>query len=243
MKPAIYVRINRRLFSFLQANSAWSIFCCRFTTQGSAAMYDQTKKSSAVHNICKFMSIKNHSVVRTMSILEYDFCFHAEYNPNVASYASQPEGFFYPFNGRDCRYTPDFELFSNDGSSVLVEVKHSSQITKVNFRARFAEKQRVALENYGKQLILVTEKQIRSNFLLGNLKLLHAYSGLRTITSIQKSVLGFIQQRQKVQIMEIVANLGISIDQAKTAVFCWLASGDINADLEFNIGVESHVWC
>lgn len=74
-------------------------------------MFDQTKKSSHVHNICKFMSLKNDSVVRTMSMLEYDFCFHAEYNPQIVRYESQPHGFEYYFNGRYCRYTPDFQVF------------------------------------------------------------------------------------------------------------------------------------
>jgi hypothetical protein len=36
-------------------------------------MYDQTKKASYVHNIRKFMSLKNDSVLRTMSVLEFDF--------------------------------------------------------------------------------------------------------------------------------------------------------------------------
>ncbi|MBF4436914.1 endonuclease, partial [Vibrio anguillarum] len=55
-------------------------------------MFDQTKKSSHVHNICKFMSLKNDAVVRTLSILEFDFCFHLEYNPNIKSFTSQPFG-------------------------------------------------------------------------------------------------------------------------------------------------------
>ena len=36
-------------------------------------MYDQTKKSSHVHNIRKFMILKNDAVVRTTSALEFDF--------------------------------------------------------------------------------------------------------------------------------------------------------------------------
>lgn len=62
-------------------------------------MYDQTKKSSHVHNIRKFMSLKNDAVVRPLSILESDFCFHHEYNPDVKGYIYQPHGFYYYFNG------------------------------------------------------------------------------------------------------------------------------------------------
>lgn len=80
-------------------------------------MYGQTKKASYVHNIRKFMSLKNDSVVRTMSVLEFDFCFHLEYNPDVKSHCSQPESFHYLYNGRRCRYTSDFLVNGQNGQS------------------------------------------------------------------------------------------------------------------------------
>lgn len=207
-------------------------------------MYDQTKKSSAVHNICKFMSLKNDSVIRTMSILEYDFCFHAEYNSKVVRYESQPFGFEYLFNGRMCRYTPDFQLFSESGSGTLVEVKHSSQTSKSDFRLRFAEKQSVAKKDHQKKLILVTEKQIRTGFFLSNLKLLHGYSGLRTVTPLQIRLLQVIRDRSFVVLSDVAKELNISEDQTVTAALCWLASGDIKTDLKAsNFGLRSHVWC
>ncbi|WP_418114072.1 TnsA endonuclease N-terminal domain-containing protein [Vibrio scophthalmi] len=207
-------------------------------------MFDQTKKSSAVHNICKFMSLKNDSVIRTMSILEFDFCFHAEYNPKVTRFESQPFGFEYRFNGRICRYTPDFQLFNEESYSTFVEVKHSSQVSKSDFRARFAEKQRVAKHDYQKNLILVTEKQIRTGFLLGNLKLLHSYSGLRTVTPLQRSLLQVIKDKRFVVLSDVANKLSISEDQAVTSALCWLASGEIKTDLRSNsFGLSSHVWC
>ncbi|NUW71696.1 TnsA endonuclease N-terminal domain-containing protein [Vibrio mediterranei] len=207
-------------------------------------MYDQTKKSSAVHNICKFMSLKNDSVIRTMSMLEFDFCFHAEYNPKVTRFESQPFGFKYRFNGRECRYTPDFQICNYDNFSTLVEVKHSSQINKADFRARFSEKQRVAKQEHQKSLILVTEKQIRTGFFLANLKLLHSYSGLRTVTPLQKRLLQIIKKKRFVLLSDVANELCISDDQAVTSALCWLASGDIKADLKsVRFGLDSHVWC
>ncbi|MCC4815421.1 endonuclease [Vibrio lentus] len=207
-------------------------------------MYDQTKKSSAVHNICKFMSLKNDSVVRTMSMLEYDFCFHAEYNPPIVRYESQPHGFEYYFNGRYCRYTPDFQLFDSIDTPSLIEVKHSSQILKPDFRARFREKQLVAKAEYGKKLILVTEKQIRTGFLLSNLKLLHGYSGIRTITDIQKHVLQFVQANRSVTLHHLSHQLKISPDETLTAALCWLSSGEIQTDFnQKKFDLENSVWC
>ena len=34
------------------------------------------------------MSLKNDAVVRTLSVLEFDFCFHLEYNVDVESFIS-----------------------------------------------------------------------------------------------------------------------------------------------------------
>ncbi len=207
-------------------------------------MYDQTKKSSAVHNICKFMSIKNDEVICTMSMLEFDFCFHAEYNPNVLSFQSQPDGFKYLFNGRTCRYTPDFELVDSDKNPTLVEVKHSSQINKPEFRARFKAKQHYAISELNTKLILVTDQQIRNGFLLSNLKLLHAYSGLRTVTSIQKQILKFIQKNRTVQLTDISNEFNISSDEACTAVLCWLATGNVQTNLkDKQFDLDSYVWC
>ncbi len=212
--------------------------------QSYNAMYDQTKKSSHVHNISKFMSLKNDAVVRTMSVLEFDFCFHLEYNPDVQSFSSQPINLAYCFNGRSCRYTPDFLVTSTSKQDLLVEVKHSSQISKPDFRARFTEKKRVAMADYGYELRLITEKQIRINPILNNLKLLHRYSGLHTVTEAEKYVLKYIQRKQKVQLYDISETLGLTEHETLISALCWLSSGKIKTDLtKESFGLSNYVWC
>ncbi len=190
------------------------------------------------------MSLKNDAVVRTLSVLEFDFCFHLEYNPDVKEYISQPYGYHYHLNGRNCRYTPDFLVCDQKEQSSFVEVKHSSQILKPDFRQRFAEKQRVALEEQGKRLVLVTEKQIRIDPIFSNLKLLHRYSGLHTVTKVQKSVLGFIQRKKKVQLREVSEYLGLSEHETLISTLCWLSSGSVRTDIRSSdFGLNSYVWC
>ncbi|MBW8190953.1 Tn7 transposase TnsA N-terminal domain-containing protein [Neiella marina] len=206
-------------------------------------MYDQTKKSSHVHNICKFMSLKNDAVVRTLSILEFDFCFHLEYDPEVASYQSQPDGFKYRFNNRLCRYTPDFLVEDGNSEAAFFEVKHSSQILKPDFRARFAEKQRISLSEYGKRLILVTEKQIRLDPVIGNLKLLHRYSGLQTITALQKAVLKFVQKHQQVTLLDVALSLGTSERETLISALSWISNGTLKTNVRNTaFGLDSVVW-
>ena len=100
-------------------------------------------------------------------------------------------------------------VIGNDGTDVLIEVKHSGQISKLDFKARFAEKKRYARENYGNCLQLITEKQIQLTPILNNLKLLHRYSGLHTVTEAEKYVLSYIKRKQKVQLYDILEALGL----------------------------------
>lgn len=207
-------------------------------------MYDQTKKSSHVHNICKFMSLKNDAVVRTQSILEHDFCYHLEFNPDVAKFTSQPLHIFYSFNGRQCRYTPDFHVEDTYGNSTFVEVKHSSRILKPDFRERFSEKQKVSQEKVESKLILVTEKQIRLEPLLSNLKLIRRYAGLRTVTDAQHAVLEFIQMKKNVQLIDVSKCLCLCEEEVVIASLGWIASGDIKTDiLKCSFGINNFVWC
>lgn len=207
-------------------------------------MFDQTKKSSHVHNISKFMSLKNDAVVRTMSMLEFDMCFHLEYSPEIQSYTSQPNGFYYEFNNRKCRYTPDFNIVNSNGDETFIEVKHSSKIYDPDFRRRFASKQQFSLEQLNKKLILITEKQIRINPILNNLKLLHRYSGLQTISDIQYAILDVVRDSEKIRLHDISMVLGITESEALSGTLSWLSQGKIQADLKSGeISLETHVWC
>jgi hypothetical protein len=190
------------------------------------------------------MSLKNDAVVRTLAILEFDFCFHLEYNVDIKSFTSEPFGFYYQFNNRKCRYTPDFLATDHDDHSTFFEVKHSSQILKPDFRDRFKEKQRVALNDFNRRLVLVTEKQIRMGPTLDNFKLLHRYSGLRTVTEFQKLVLAFIQRKQMVKLQEVSLYFGLSEQDTLISTLPWISSGKIKTDpSNIGFGLETYVWC
>lgn len=190
------------------------------------------------------MSLKNNAVVRTMSILELDMCFHLEYSPDIENFTSQPNGFYYDYNGRQCRYTPDFNIVNRDGVETFIEVKHSSKIHNADFRSRFVVKQQFSLEHFNKKLILITEKQIRINPILNNLKLLHRYSGLQTVADIQYDILKIVQQSQKIQLHDISRRLGISEADTLSGTLTWLSQGKLNTDLKSaDISLDTHVWC
>lgn len=137
-----------------------------------------------------------------------------------------------------------FLAIGHNEQSTFFEVKHSSQILKPDFRERFEEKQRVALSEFNRRLVLVTEKQIRMGPTLDNFKLLHRYSGLRTVTEFQKRVLAFIQRKQMVKLQEVSLYFGLSEQDTLISTLPWLSSGHVKTDLNtIGFGLETCVWC
>lgn len=63
------------------------------------------------------------------STLEFDACFHNEYNDSIESYGSQPEGFYYDFLGKRLPYTPDSLIRYIDGTMKFHEYKPYSKIS------------------------------------------------------------------------------------------------------------------
>ena len=68
-------------------------------------MYRRKLKHSRVKSLFKFVSAKMNQAMTVESYLEFDTCFHLEYSSSITSFAAQPEGFLYRFDGRDCSYT------------------------------------------------------------------------------------------------------------------------------------------
>lgn len=100
------------------------------------------------------------------------------------------------------------------------------------------------MSTLNKKLILITEKQIRINPILNNLKLLHRYSGLQTVADIQYDILKIVQQSQKIQLHDISRRLGISEADTLSGTLTWLSQGKLNTDLKSaDISLDTHVWC
>ena len=201
------------------------------------------RKPSANKNVYKFASRKVGSVIMCESSLEFDACFHHEYNENVVYFESQPEGFHYQINGKWNPYTPDALIQYKSGECKLIEYKPFSKTQDINFQNEFkAKKAHAAL--FGQELILVTEQQIRVNPILNNLKLLHRYSGISCINELQSTVLAFIQKSGKIAIRDIDTSSSLTLGELKASICLLLAKGLIKADIQ-NECLESNpmVWC
>lgn len=121
-----------------------------------------------------FPSRKLKRTVRCESPLERDAVYHFEFSPGVVAYREQPEVISY-WNGNAFRqYYPDFLLELVGGTQVRIEVKPAAKLEK----PALAEKYRHIARHYqerGQAFRVVTEHQVRTEPLLGNLRQLRRF--------------------------------------------------------------------
>ena len=205
-------------------------------------MYRRHLKHSRVKNLFKFVSAKMNTVFTVESSLEFDTCFHLEYSPAVKEFEAQPEGFYYAFEGRDCPYTPDFRVVDQQGNASLIEVKPSDKVADPDFLQRFPIKQQKAFE-LSSPLKLVTERQIRIDPILGNLKLLHRYSGFQSFTPLHMQLLGLVKDLGRVSLARLSGSTGAPPEDVLATALSLIARGLIHSDLtEHEMGFSSIVW-
>jgi hypothetical protein len=189
------------------------------------------RKPSPNKNVFKFASAKISGVIMCESTLEFDACFHHEYNDEIESYGSQPEGFKYEFMGKSLPYTPDTLIVYKNNVEKYHEYKPKSKTVSPLFREKFSARRKASLK-LGLDLILVTEKQIRDDISLNNVKLLHRYSGVYGINNVQQELFKFIQKSGALKLNDVSFQFGLSIGEARSFLFALIHKGFLKADLE-----------
>lgn len=206
-------------------------------------MYRRNLKHSRVKNLFKFASLKMDSIMTVESALEFDTCFHFEYSPDVISFEAQPEGFYYSFNGKELPYTPDFLVVDKVNGTRFVEVKPVTKTANPDFRERFICRQERAIE-LGAPVILVTERQIRLNPILNNLKLLHRYAGLQSFTDLHFIILELVKKSGVVSVRNLISATRAMEGDVLASTVTWLSLGKLKTDLSSSdLGLDSMVWC
>ena len=200
-------------------------------------MYNRNlRKPSPNKNIYKFVSRKNRSTVMCESGLEFDACFHLEFSPSIASFESQPTGIEYQADNKVRRYTPDFKIVKDTGVIEYIEVKPERIHSTKKFRDEFEHK-RAAYSALGFKLILVSEKQIRSDILLSNLKILHRYAS-STLSELHDLALRHIKSAKRLSIRQLASRLSVHISDCIAACALLIGIGMIRADLEAELLCE-----
>ena len=184
-----------------------------------------------------------NTVFTVESALEFDACFHLEYSHDIHSYEAQPEGFVYQFEGKTCPYTPDFKIQHVQTGIQFLEIKPAEKANDLEFIERFKAKKIQSTQN-GIPLILVTEKQIRIDPILCNLKLLHRYSGSIRLTPIQIFLLSEIKSLGKVSIRTLVHRTKSNDCDIFSSILNLLSKGYLRSNITDSIfNMNTTVWC
>ena len=201
------------------------------------------RKPSPNKNVFKFASAKVGEAIMCESTLEFDACFHHEYNEKIKHFGSQPEGFHYNFKGKTLPYTPDAVIHYNDGSVIMHEYKPYRKTIDPDFRAKFFAKKEAA-KSLGTDLLLITEKQIRVYPLLDNLKILHRYSGIQGLNKTQNDLLGIIKNTGRMSVSELAKYGSLKIGEARSQLYSLINRGLLKADLiQDDLVSNPSVWC
>jgi hypothetical protein len=183
------------------------------------------------------------SIMTVESGLEFDTCFHFEYSPNIISFEAQPEGFYYYYLGKELPYTPDFLVADKVKGLRFFEVKYKSEVADPEFREKFTCRQRDA-QARGVPVILVTEKQIRLNPILNNLKLLHRYAGLQSMTSLHYKILELVKHSGVISVRDLLSHTDAMEGEVLASTVTWLSVGQLKTDLSSSdLGLDSLIWC
>lgn len=166
------------------------------------------------------------------SFLEFNTCFHLEYDERITSFCAQPEGYYYQYESKELPYTPDFKIINVDGKSSLLEVKPSRKLDDYDlFKRLIARKE--AAERLGYEFLLVTEKQINCNPKLFNLKLFHRYACFKAHEYMFDNIIKLIQKNHLMDIGSVAKKIHADdVGVVFASVVSLLASGRIRADIE-----------
>lgn len=155
--------------------------------------------------IGEFPSIKMDRMVSFESLIERDYLYLLDYEPEVTLFEEQPFVIPYLDAGREHGYTPDFHII-RAGHHYVVDCKPAQKAIQKDEQIKF----NAALEHCsgcGWFFGIVTDHQIRSGYRLGNIKRLKYYARHHAVTVEAKGYVYAILQK---------TNMPISIQQVQS---------------------------
>lgn len=122
----------------------------------------------------QFPSMKMNRMIAFKSLLERDFIYLLDYDPEVTWFEEQPVRIEYIHEEKLRHYTPDFLLLEQE-HHVLVECKPDRFTDTAENRRKFTVAWQWCQE-CGWQFRIVTEQEIRAGYRLQNVQLLTRYA-------------------------------------------------------------------
>lgn len=186
-----------------------------------------------------FPSLKMDELIWSESQLELDYIYLLEFDPEVLSFQEQPFPIFYERAGKRHRYTPDF-LVERPTGIQLVEVKTEEQRTKEKNVYLFNAVTPV-IRWRGYEFLIATERMIRAQPRLENIKLLTKYSRTPIDPHHQTYCHELLGRNQKLSLDQVIRFFGAKGEGAQV-IYSLLYHGFLSTDLTVPLGPNSVVW-
>lgn len=188
--------------------------------------------------IGKFPSIKNNSMIWWESQLERDFLYLLEIDPDVISYGEQPLKIEYFADGKIHKYTPDVRVIRSNKKQI-VEVKDEKKAKEEEYVKLFRKVAPICRRE-GYEFIVVTDREIRVQPRLNNIKLIYKYAKTPVTTAHQILLYEMFANRETLAMGEIIKEFASKGMRAAT-VYALIFRGILSADLSRPINPGSEV--
>lgn len=148
-----------------------------------------------------------NTTVMWESQLERDYIYLLEIDPDVVAYYGQPFTITYDSLDKRKKYTPDF-LVDRNSFRQIVEIKPESKIEKFKNSHRFRQTASFCL-GHNLELAIFTEKKIRVQPRLNNIKLLYKYARVTVPWHIYNDCLNYFNLVKSSTILEAETTLRV----------------------------------
>jgi hypothetical protein len=186
--------------------------------------------------IGRFPSAKMGRVVWWESQIERDYIYLLEIDPDVVAYKEQPFRVKLELLGSPRSYVPDF-LVVRKSRKQIVEVKPAEKLTSEENSLLFPVMRQIAAEHRYEYMV-VTDRMIRVQPRLNNIKLLFRYARTEIQPQHQVGIIKFVQEHRAPSIgeaSEFLKSKGIS----PRVLYSLLFWNVLKIDLDRPIGAGS----
>lgn len=182
-------------------------------------------------NIHRYASIKMRTIVSVESTLEFDACFHFDFNKEILRFCSQPIRVAYELEGKTRTYVPDFLVQFDCGTFVLYEIKPDKHTESEQFQLEFEAKKNAIKDSLNIDLELVEERSIRVTSLLNNLKKIHRYSSFTNLSDTQETLINHIHTHGSQCIETLMLKTGMPKQTVLPIIYNLISKCILQADL------------
>ena len=137
--------------------------------------------------IGRFPSLKMGRMVAFESLIEQDFLYLLDFEPDVMAFSEQPVQIEYTWEDKKLHYTPDFHVIREKGEE-LIECKPQKLVDRDDNQRKF-NAAREWCQNQGWHFRVITDEEIRAGNRLNNIKLLTRHARVNFAPGIVQQVI------------------------------------------------------